>query len=49
MAKKAGISKLYLTHISARYVGKMAQELEKGARQIFEASYVVKDFDEYTI
>lgn len=49
LAKKAGISKLYLTHISARYVGKMAKELEKGARQIFEASYVVKDFDEYTI
>ncbi|WP_195851135.1 ribonuclease Z [Aerococcus tenax] len=49
VAKKAGVKQLYLTHISARYVGAMAKELQKGAEKIFPASQVVKDFDSYAI
>ncbi|KRM68683.1 ribonuclease Z [Apilactobacillus ozensis] len=45
LAKKAGVSKLLLTHISARYTGNMAKRLEKQAQKVFENTKVVKDFD----
>lgn len=45
LAKKAGVHKLLLTHISARYTGGMAYELQKQAKSIFPNSRVVKDFD----
>ena len=45
VADKAGVKKLLLNHISARYVGPMAAQLEKDARSIFADTKVVKDFD----
>ncbi|TPR40758.1 ribonuclease Z [Apilactobacillus micheneri] len=45
LAKKANVDKLLLTHISARYTGKMARELQKQAQSIFNNTRVVKDFD----
>ncbi|TPR21660.1 ribonuclease Z [Apilactobacillus timberlakei] len=45
LAKKANVDKLLLTHISARYTGKMAIELQKQAQSIFNNTRVVKDFD----
>ncbi|GHP15081.1 ribonuclease Z [Lentilactobacillus fungorum] len=45
IAKKAHVKQLLLNHISARYTGKMAHELEKQAKAIFPNSRVVKDFD----
>ncbi|KRN29421.1 beta-lactamase superfamily hydrolase [Lactobacillus selangorensis] len=49
IAKKAHVGELLLTHISARYVGKMSQQLEREARQIFPHTRVMNDFDTYTI
>ena len=49
IAAKAGVHHLYLTHISARYVGKAAKKLENDARKIFPATKVVHDFDSYSI
>ncbi|UQS85500.1 ribonuclease Z [Apilactobacillus apisilvae] len=45
LAKKANVGKLLLTHISARYTGKMAKELQNQAKSIFNNTKVVKDFD----
>lgn len=45
IAKKAHAKKLLLTHISARYTGKMAYELAYQARDIFADTRVVNDFD----
>ncbi|EHO53872.1 ribonuclease Z [Lentilactobacillus kisonensis] len=45
IAKRANAKTLLLNHISARYTGKMAHELEKQAQTIFPATKVVKDFD----
>jgi len=45
VAKKAGVQQLLLTHISARYTGKLAKELQKQAQQVFKNTKVVRDFD----
>ncbi|MCT2884630.1 ribonuclease Z, partial [Lentilactobacillus parabuchneri] len=45
IAKQAGAKLLLLNHISARYTGKMAHELEKQAQTVFHNTKVVKDFD----
>lgn len=45
VAMAAGAKKLLLTHISARYIGKAAYELEKEAQAIFSNTKIVKDFD----
>ncbi|MCT2901618.1 ribonuclease Z [Lentilactobacillus buchneri] len=45
IAKQAGAKMLLLNHISARYTGKMAHELEKQAQTVFPNTKVVKDFD----
>lgn len=45
VAKKANAKKLLLNHISARYTGKSAYELEKQAKAVFPNTKVVKDFD----
>jgi len=42
LAKRAGVKKLYLTHISQRYPD--AKPLEKEAREVFSESYIAKDF-----
>ncbi|CAH0417134.1 ribonuclease Z [Periweissella fabaria] len=49
VAMAAGVDKLLLTHISARYAGKLAYELEKQAREIFAGAHVVSDFEEIDI
>ena len=48
-AKKSGVKKLLLTHISARYLGNDSKKLEKEARSVFPETYIMKDFDEVSI
>lgn len=45
IAKKAGVGKLLLTHISARYVGKAAYQLAYQVRDVFPRTWVVNDLD----
>lgn len=45
IAKKTHVGKLLLNHISARYNGKLAHDLEKQAQAVFKNTKVVKDFD----
>ena len=47
IAKKANVEKLYMIHISPRYLDN--QLLEEDARKIFKNSYVPKDFQEIEI
>jgi ribonuclease Z len=47
IAEKAKVEKLFLTHISPRYLDH--KELEKDARKIFKNSFVAKDFQEIEI
>lgn len=49
VAQAAGAKQVFLTHISARYVGKKAKQLQKDAQLIFPNSQLVHDFDEYII
>ncbi len=48
-AHDAGVGRLFLTHISARYAGKQANELAYQAQGIFENTRVVNDFDVFEI
>ena len=45
IANKVGVKQLLLNHISARYVGPLATQLQKDAASIFSNVKVVKDFD----
>lgn len=45
VAKSAGVKRLLLTHISARYVGPMVKTLQYDAQAVFKNTRVVKDFD----
>ncbi|KRL83684.1 ribonuclease Z [Ligilactobacillus apodemi] len=45
IAQKAQVKQLLLNHISARYVGALATQLERDARSIFANTRVVKDFE----
>ena len=47
IAKEAGVEKLFLTHISPRYLN--GKDLEKEARQVFKNSIIPKDFEEFEI
>jgi len=47
IAKKANVEKLFLTHISPRYLNH--QVLEDDARKVFKNSFVPKDFSEIEI
>ena len=50
LAAEAGVKRLYLTHISARYADEeQRQMLERQAQNIFPASKVVGDFDVFNI
>ena len=49
IALKANVQQLYLTHISARYLGHQVSQLEQEARKVFPKTKVVKDFDTFTI
>lgn len=47
IAKKANVDKLFLTHISPRYMN--GDILEKEAKKVFKESYVPDDFEEVEI
>lgn len=49
VAVEAQVKRLFLTHISARYVGKAAAALEQEAKNVFSDSQIVKDFDVFDI
>ena len=49
VAREAGVNRLILTHISARYVGPLVAQLAQEARAVHENSYVAKDFYEEKI
>lgn len=49
VAIEANVKRVFLTHISARYVGKAANDLEKEAQAVFKDSQIVKDFDLFDI
>lgn len=48
-ARDANVKQLYITHISARYLGKDILKLLNSAREIFKQTRIVKDFDEYEV
>jgi ribonuclease Z len=47
IAKKANVEKLFLTHISPRYLNE--KEIENDARNVFKKSFVPKDFEEVEV
>lgn len=47
IAKKAKVEKLFLTHISPRYIN--SDTLEKEAKEIFKNSFVPKDFQDVEV
>ncbi|GAB2026237.1 ribonuclease Z [Lactovum odontotermitis] len=49
VAREAGVKRLLMNHVSARYLGPDISELAQGAKKIFENSFVTKDFYEETI
>lgn len=49
VAKEAQVKKLYLTHISSRYLGKEQQQLQADAQTIFPETVLVHDYDEFDI
>ena len=49
IALEANVQQLYLTHISARYLGHQVSQLEQEACKVFPQTKVVKDFDTFTI
>ena len=49
LAKRAGVGRLLLNHISARYLGPGVAMLEKSARHIFPQTHVVRDLEEINI
>lgn len=49
LAKRMHVKQLLLNHISARYTGKIAAELQHQAREVFKQTRVVKDFDEIEV
>ncbi len=49
VAKQAGVKKLILTHISSRYQGDESQKLLEEAQQIFQHTYMAKDFLKFEI
>ncbi|WP_078545892.1 ribonuclease Z [Litchfieldia alkalitelluris] len=49
IALKANVKSLILTHISSRYQGEDVKVLEKEANDLFENTYVAKDFYTYEL
>lgn len=49
VAKEANAKQLILTHISARYLAKDTQQMEKDAQQIFPNTKIAKDFDSFEV
>ncbi|MDT2731956.1 ribonuclease Z [Streptococcus parauberis] len=49
VAKNAGVEKLLLNHVSARFLSRDCRQMEKDAASIFENIKIVKDLEEVTI
>lgn len=49
IAKKAGVKRLILSHISARYLSKEVIALENEAKEVFPNTKIAKDFDVFEI
>ncbi|MCT7679618.1 MAG: ribonuclease Z, partial [Lactobacillus iners] len=49
VALQHNVRRLFLTHISARYIGKNSRILEKEAQKIFSNTKLANDFDSYEI
>lgn len=49
IAKKAGVKRLFLDHVSARYTGPAGRQMEQQARKVFPNTYLVQDFSSYEI
>lgn len=49
LAKKCDVKELFLTHISARYVGAMSKQLLQEAKAIFDNVHLVSDLELYEI
>ncbi|WP_129044885.1 ribonuclease Z [Companilactobacillus metriopterae] len=49
VARSNNVKGLLLTHISSRFIGKSAKQLENEAKSIFPNTHLVRDFDIYTI
>lgn len=43
------VGHLYLTHVSARYVGPLASQMVKQAREIFPATTLARDLDSFVV
>ncbi|THE14975.1 ribonuclease Z [Bacillus timonensis] len=49
VARQAGVKNLILTHISSRYQGEDCQKLLEEAKQVFQHTYMSKDFFKFDI
>lgn len=49
VAKNNNVKKLFLDHISARYLGNEARKLRKQAQDIFQNTFLANDFDQVKI
>ncbi|WP_179395346.1 ribonuclease Z [Lacticaseibacillus absianus] len=49
LAAQAGAHRLLLNHISARYIGKAATQLQRSAQKVFAHTQVVHDLQEVTV
>lgn len=49
LAKNSNVKRLFLTHISARYLGQKAYNLERQAKKVFPNTKLVNDFDSFDI
>lgn len=49
VAKNAGVEKLLLNHVSARFLSRDCRQMEKDAASIFDNVKIVKDLEEVTI
>lgn len=49
VARDSGVKRLYLDHISARYLGGKAKKLEQEAQKIFPRTKIANDFDRVII
>lgn len=49
IAKKAGVRRLLLDHVSARYTGPAGRQMEQQARKVFPNTALVQDFSSYEI
>lgn len=49
VASQRNVGTLYLTHISARYIGRNGRELENEARRVFKETYLATDLSSFEV